>query len=194
MATPAAEHTTHAARSRRQAPSRRACGNDVRGIPAARAAALRLPSCSRRSARAASGERVLATAGVSRRGRRSTSLRVDAARTRRGVRGAAEDVAQLADVARPVVGGQPRQSRGRELARPDLRCELLEQLARDGRDVAAALAQRRDVHDEALEPVEEVPPELARGHALLEGRVGRGEDPDVAALAASRRRPTRRTS
>jgi len=40
------------------------------------------------------------------------------------------------------------------------------------------LAQRRDVHHEALQPMEQVPAELARHHALLQRGVRRGEDPD----------------
>ena len=83
---------------------------------------------------------------------------------------------------------------GVSVARPDLPRELLEQHAGDGRDVAAPLAQRRDVDDEALEPVEEVAAELAGGRRAARGarawRRRRGRPPRAPPPAA----PTRRTS
>ncbi len=54
-------------------------------------------------------------------------------------------------------------------------------------DVAAPLAQRRHAHDEALEPVEEVAPEVALRDALLERSVRGRDDAHVGAAAGPRR-------
>ena len=94
-------------------------------MPAARAAALRLPPCSREQdrARRARGSVSMAATGSRLHGRDDVGG-VDAARARGGVGRAAQHVAQLAHVARPVVGGEAREGGGRELAGPDLRREL----------------------------------------------------------------------
>jgi hypothetical protein len=68
-------------------------------------------------------------------------------------------VAQLAHVARPVVGAQRREERGVGLhlrRHPALAADLLDQRGDDERQVVEALAQRREVHRDHREAVVQV--------------------------------------
>ena len=67
-------------------------------------------------------------------------------------------------------------SRGRS---PDSAQNSLHELARQDRDVLAALAQRRHVERDHVEPVVEILAEAARGDLLLEILVGRGDHAHV---------------
>ena len=166
-------------RPRSGRPSRaRARGRARRARPSARRAPAP-PRASRPGRRAGGGR----AASGDRRRCRSTMIAVLREDDR-----ALETVAQLADVARPVVGAQPLARRGVELER------LLLELSRkrgekpvDERiDVLAPLAQRRDADREDAHAVEEVLAEEALGDEPVEGPVRGGDDPHV---DLDRRRP-----
>ena len=63
-------------------------------------------------------------------------------------RGSVEHVAELADVARPSVGGQPSEGARAEIARAHLALELGEEARGEKRNVAPTLSQGRHVDDE----------------------------------------------
>ena len=94
---------------------------------------------------------------------------------------ALDDVAELADVAGPVVGlelvdgGVGDFDAGAAV----LLAELGEEFAREERDVLFAVAQGRDVEGDDVEAVEEVFAEVAAGDLLFEVFVGGGDDADV---------------
>ena len=94
---------------------------------------------------------------------------------------ALDDVAELADVAGPVVGlelvdgGVGDFDAGAAV----LLTELGEELAGEERDVLFAVAQGRDVEGDDVEAVEEVFAEVAAGDLLFEVFVGGGDDADV---------------
>ncbi len=94
---------------------------------------------------------------------------------------ALDDVAQLADVAGPVVllergeGGVGDFDVGAAV----LLAELGEEFAGEERDVFLAIAQRRDVEGDDVEAVEEVFAEVAAGDLLFEVLVGGGDDAGV---------------
>jgi hypothetical protein len=111
--------------------------------------------------------------------------RFDALRAR-AIASTTEHITKLAHIARPGMGREPRQPRGRKNPTSHVWGEVPEKLASDGGDVATAIAEGRDREHETLESVEQVAPELAARDALLEVRMGRGDDPDVGTLTAAR--------
>jgi hypothetical protein len=111
--------------------------------------------------------------------------RFDALRAR-AIAGTTEHIAKLAHIAGPGMGREPRQPRGRKNPTAHVWGEVPEKLASDGCDVATAIAEGRDREHETLESVEQVAPELATRDALLEVRMGCGDDPDVGTLTAAR--------
>ncbi len=90
-----------------------------------------------------------------------------------------DDVAQLADVARVVVGEQHLDHLGGQRQLPVAVLDAAEEVLGDGGNVALVLAQRRHVHREGGEPVVEVLAELAAIDHALDVAVGRGDDADV---------------
>ena len=94
---------------------------------------------------------------------------------------ALDQVAQLADVAGPVVlleGGEGvfvHFYAGTAVLLAELEEELLDQQG----DVFLAVAQRRDEEGDDVEAVEEVFAEVAAGDLFLEVLVGSGDDADV---------------
>ena len=94
---------------------------------------------------------------------------------------ALDDVPELADIARPVVRLERRHRLFRDARRrhPPLGGEAREEMADELGNVLAPLAQRRKLHRNDVQPVEEVFAEAARGDLVLEVARGRGEDPDV---------------
>ena len=94
---------------------------------------------------------------------------------------ALDDVLQLADVARPVVFLQQIQRLGGQLEVGLLvfLAVLLEEVLDQQRDVVLALAQRRQLHGDDVQPVVQVLAELAFVHHVAQIDVGRGDDPDV---------------
>jgi hypothetical protein len=95
------------------------------------------------------------------------------------------DVLQLANVSRPVIGLQRRQRLGRRLHRPYvvvLRVHL-EEVLHQHRHVLTPIAQRRHHDVDDVEPVIQILAELIRGDAIQEPAVGRCHDPHVDACA-----------
>ena len=90
-------------------------------------------------------------------------------------------VAQLADVARPVVARQLGEDAGREELALVLRrdAEGSQEAADEGREVFDALAERRYVHGHHGEPEVEVLPEAPAVHFPMEVAVGGGDDAHV---------------
>ncbi len=88
---------------------------------------------------------------------------------------------QLAHVARPVVHHEALEGIAGEPGQrpPVLRREAHQEGGRQGRDVAAPQAQRRQVDPEDVEAIEEVLAEAARRHLLPQVVVGRRDQPDV---------------
>jgi len=111
--------------------------------------------------------------------------RFDALRARAIAR-TTEHITKLAHIARPGMGRESCQPRGRKNPTAHVWGEMPEKLASDGCDVATAIAEGRDREHETLEPVEQVAPELATRDALLEVGMGCGDDPDVGTLTAAR--------
>ena len=72
-----------------------------------------------------------------------------------------------------------------------LRCELREEVPDQQRDVVGALAQRRQLDREHVQPVEEVAPEPPLGDLLLQVAVGGRDQAHVDAHASGCRRPAR---
>jgi hypothetical protein len=101
-------------------------------------------------------------------------------------RGALQRVAQLADVAGPVVGVEARARFRREVERGAVEAlaEEREEVFDEGGDVVAAVAERRDVERDDVETVEEVCAEAAGGDVLGEVAVGGGDDADVGLAVA----------
>ena len=82
---------------------------------------------------------------------------------------AADGVLQLAGVARPVVGGQGRQQRGRQLGpRPGVRGHRLPEVLGEHADVLAPLAQRRHAQAHDVEPEAQVGAEALGGTSRLQ--------------------------
>src|SRR5690606_34091195 len=94
---------------------------------------------------------------------------------------ALDGVLELADVAGPAPGLQGLHGLGREAVErlAVLRAVPDEEVLGEQRDVAVALAQRRQVHADDVQAVEEVLPEAARLDLLLDVAVARGDDADV---------------
>ena len=97
-----------------------------------------------------------------------------------------DDVAQLADVARPLEAPELRQAviLDRVDPLPDLARDLVDDGSRQQREVLGPLAQGWDHHWEDRQAEVEVGPELAVGHRLLDVAVGCRDDPDVRPHAA----------
>ena len=108
--------------------------------------------------------------------------------------GALDGVLELANVAGPVIGHQPahallrhrdaRQAIGRRLRRVGsgriaLGFELRQKMLDEQRDVFFPLAQRRQLHRDHVQPVEEILTELPFGDQLREVAVGRCDHPNV---------------
>src|SRR5262249_45227425 len=92
-----------------------------------------------------------------------------------------DSVLELPDVARPRALLYRRQRlRGEALhLRGELLGVLREERLGDDEDVVPALAERRQVDVDDVEPVVEVLAEASPADLLLEDAVGRGDDPDV---------------
>ena len=131
-------------------------------------------------------------------GTASVSMRIARAQDRHALDG----VAQLADVARPVVALEQRQhvlvdGLGAEVVAG---AELAEEVGRQVADVLRPLAQRRHADRHHAEPVEQVLAELALGDALVEPAVGgrddahRHADRTARCRAAAPRRPAARAA
>ncbi len=92
-----------------------------------------------------------------------------------------DDVLQLANVARPVVGGQPLE--GVVCNRPDRLSqgipEMPEEMIHEQGNVLPPFAQRGDPYPHHVEPVEEILAEAAVGDFTIEVAGSGGEDPDV---------------
>ncbi len=143
----------------------------VRDTPSCFAAAVALPSwrestrrtCSRvtSSSERASGSRACAPAGPLAR--------------------AFDGVLQLADVARPLVAGQEHLGLRREAERSAARpaAGAVQEVRRQEPHVAAALAQRRHLDLDDVQPVVEVAPEAALGNQRLEVAVRGRHDAHV---------------
>ncbi len=114
--------------------------------------------------------------------------------------GALERVAQLADVAGPVVPEQRLPGVAREARRRpcERSADVLQQRLAERQDVVGALAQRRDRDVEHLQPIEQVLAEVAAFHGLRAGRGwsrrSRGCSPSASACrrAAGTRAPAAR--
>ena len=92
-----------------------------------------------------------------------------------------DEVAELADVARPVVLAQrvERVLSHLNVGASVLCAELLEELLDQRGDVLLAVAQRRNEEGDDVEPVEEVFAEVAAGDLLFEVLVGGGDDAHI---------------
>ncbi len=129
---PAHDRVRHYQSAPAHAPS--SLRNEVRGRPAARAAALRLPELSRSSSRARSERQALRELAAVAPERAIDVLGADAAIARRSRRRRGRG--RFAARARCPASRERRAAHGRggrERARPDLRRELAQQLARDDR-------------------------------------------------------------
>src|SRR5690606_17914791 len=94
---------------------------------------------------------------------------------------ALDDVLELADVAGP---GMPEEALHRAVGHPahvllELGAEVAEEVLDQERDVALALAQRRQAHLDHVEPVVEVLAEAALPDLLQQIAVGRRDQPYV---------------
>jgi hypothetical protein len=93
---------------------------------------------------------------------------------------------QLADVARPAMGGQPAQRPwghafdGETVVAVDLAAEVFD----EERQVLGPLAERRDSQHDTPEPVEEVLSEPLLAHPATQVAVSGGEDADVGVSGA----------
>ena len=93
---------------------------------------------------------------------------------------AAKDVLQLAHVARPWIGEEaPHRALGEAGRLTPVRGAALHQLRDEQRDVLRPLSQRGQVQDQHIDPIVQIPAELAAGHQLIEVSVGRGDEADV---------------
>src|SRR5882724_1584146 len=92
-----------------------------------------------------------------------------------------DEILELADVPRPIGIDENLLRVGRDAAEVAvvLLCELRDERADQERDVAAPLAQRRQIHREHVEPVEQVVPERPQRDRFLERPVRRGDHADV---------------
>ncbi len=92
------------------------------------------------------------------------------------------DVAQLADIAGPGMGGKGRLGGAREAGKdlaPELAGHGAGEMIGEQRDVLPPLAQRRDRHDVEGEAVEQVGAERAGRGKRRQIDIGRGDDPDI---------------
>ena len=95
--------------------------------------------------------------------------------------GAEDDVLQLPHIAGPRMR-QQRRCRRRPDARPrpaDLCTGALQKHLRQRQDVLGALAQRRHLQLQHVEPEQQILPERARGHHVLQRAVGGADDAQV---------------
>ena len=122
-------------------------------------------------------------------------LRLDELAARQN-RGALDDVAQLAHVARPVVELEHPHRLGRD--RLDVasvaRVELVEERLDDERQIVLAIAQRRQLDREDVEPVVEIVAQLAVADRVERIDVGRREHADVDFLLDAAAQPPERRS
>jgi hypothetical protein len=91
---------------------------------------------------------------------------------------------ELPDVARPVVGEQ-RVARGRRQRQRPERAMAIEKIPRELDDVVAALAQRRDLHVDPVQPVEEIQPKPALLHKVAQRPVRRDDDAGIDGAGAA---------
>ncbi len=94
---------------------------------------------------------------------------------------ALDDIAQLAAVAGPVVAQELLQIPGAELRVGDTQFggQDVEEIAREERDVAPALAQGRQAQIDDIDPVIEILAEMSGEHLGGQIAVGRGDHPCV---------------
>src|SRR5262249_44061724 len=95
--------------------------------------------------------------------------------------GPLDDVAQLADVARPAVLFHLVIGRLGEVADPPARLadEAFQEVVGEQADIALALAQGRYADFDDLQPEEEVAAELAFADSFFQRRVGSRDDADI---------------
>jgi hypothetical protein len=88
-----------------------------------------------------------------------------------------DDVLELTEVAGPVVTAEAFAGGGGEVLRLPLgRVELGEEMVGQRLDVVSAFPEGRQRDGKDVQAVEEVLPQLPRGHGLLETPVGGGDD------------------
>ena len=94
---------------------------------------------------------------------------------------ALDEIAELADVAGPVVLAQGGEGvfGHLDVRSAVLLAELLQEFLDEERDVFLAIAERRHEEGDDVEAVEEVFAEVAAGDLFFEILVGRGDDSDV---------------
>src|SRR5207249_8399990 len=92
-----------------------------------------------------------------------------------------QNVLELADIAWPRVIDEPgeRFALDGEEARAQPDVEPADKMVDQQPDVAAALAQRRHLHVQYVEPVEEITAEPAGSNLGNQVAVGAGDNPDV---------------
>ncbi len=93
--------------------------------------------------------------------------------------GGGHRVAELADVARPVVALQPGQGRGRDPLEGVGGAQVGQHVAHQGRDIVEASAKGREVNSDLGHPEEEVAAEEAFVDLAGEVAAGGGDDADV---------------
>src|SRR5260370_1799235 len=96
-------------------------------------------------------------------------------------RRALQGVAQLADIARPVIPEQRRSGISREGGRwtPEGFADLLQERLAQQEDVGAALAQRRNADVEDVQPIVQIFAKIAALDRLPEIAIRRGDYPDI---------------
>ncbi len=110
--------------------------------------------------------------------RESQVLRLDELAPRRHRR-AIEHAAELAHVPRPVVAHQRAERAARELLVADVGSQLEQKLPRERRDVAAALAERRQPQRHRRKPVKQIGAKARLLDAIREARPARRKDAHV---------------
>ena len=91
-------------------------------------------------------------------------------------RGALDRVLQLADIPGPSVADEPRSSIGRE---PLSATSSREKVLSEGNDVGDTLSQRRQMNWHHMELIEQVLPEAALTHSLVQIAMGRRDHANI---------------